>query len=221
MPTIRDNMKALRNIRGLSQNEVAEALHVTRQTVSSYETGRTEPDMETLKRLAELYKVDVRDVLYGGNRMQRKISFIRWAGFGISAVLVLSLLIHSALYLLNNTFFVIEDGTIITEENIHFAETRYALRDAADNIAGTGIGVFSVGCIVLFYPLITIRKACSTKTFAIWLGGLVLAILAVTVPFMLCDKVYGAADYFLPLLNALPCIVLLFLLLIIQICLHR
>ena len=158
MPAIRDNLKALRIISGLSQNEVAEALNVTRQTISSYETGRTEPDLETLKRLAELYNADIHDVLYGGNRLQRKITSLRWAAFSISAVLLLSLLIHSALLLINNTLFVIEDGTIITSENISFIKNRIALRNAADTIARIGTGVFSVSCLVLLYPLITIKN---------------------------------------------------------------
>jgi len=170
VPAIRDNLKALRIISGLSQNEVAEALNVTRQTISSYETGRTEPDLETLKRLAELYNADIHDVLYGGNRLQRKITSLRWAAFSISAVLLLSLLIHSALLLINNTLFVIEDGTIITSENISFIKNRIALRNAADTIARIGTGVFSVGSLVLLYPLITIKNIFSQKVDNLAIG---------------------------------------------------
>ena len=37
------------------------------------------------------------------NPMQKKILYFRWAVFGISAVLLLSLLAHSALFLAMNT----------------------------------------------------------------------------------------------------------------------
>ena len=105
MTPIHENLKILRLASGLSQTEVADAINVTRQTVSSYETGRTQPDLETLKRLSELYEADLHDVLYGGNRLQHKIKLIRRVACVISAVLLLSLLAHSALFWVNNTFF--------------------------------------------------------------------------------------------------------------------
>ena len=52
--------KLLRNIRlacGLSQREVADALMVNRSTYSYYESGKTSPDVQTLRILAKLYGV--------------------------------------------------------------------------------------------------------------------------------------------------------------------
>jgi len=221
MPTIRDNLKSLRITNGLSQNEVADSIGVTRQTISSYETGRTEPDWETLKRFAELYNVDIHDVLYGGNRMQRKMIYLRWITLSISAVLLLSLLIHSALLLVNNTMFVIEDGTLVTNENRPLIEARFALREAADTIARIGVRIFCIGCLVLLYPLITMRKVCPPKKVILWLVGLIASMFILTVPFALSDKIYGYADYFLPVLSVLPCVVLIFLVSIVQLFLRK
>ncbi|MDO4453113.1 MAG: helix-turn-helix transcriptional regulator [Eubacteriales bacterium] len=221
MPTIRDNLKALRISNGLSQNEVADAINVTRQTVSSYETGRMEPDLETLKRLAEVYNADIHDVLYGSNRKLRKMKYLRWIAFGISAVLLLSLLIHSTLFLVSNTVFVIRAGTRVTQENRTLIETRFALRDVADTVARIGVRIFSIGCLVLVYPLITMRKICPPKKVILWLLGLIVSMFITTVPFMLSDKIYGYATYFLPVLNVLPCIILIFLVSVVQICLSK
>ena len=44
----------LRTGKGLSQEELAEKLYVTRQAVSRWETGETVPNTETLKRLSAL-----------------------------------------------------------------------------------------------------------------------------------------------------------------------
>ena len=44
--------------RGLSQQELARALHVTRQAVSNWERGKTVPDVGTLCRLGEILQVD-------------------------------------------------------------------------------------------------------------------------------------------------------------------
>lgn len=221
MPTIRNNLKDLRISNGLSKNEVADAINVTRQTVSSYETGRTEPDLETLKRLAEVYNVDIHAVLYGGNRKLRKVKYLRWIAFGISAVLLLSLLIHSTLFLVNNTVFVIEDGIRVTQENRTFIEARFVLRDVADTVARIGVGIFFTGCLVLLYPLITMRKIFLPKKIILWLLGLIVSMLIITVPFVLSDKIYGYADYFLPVLNVLPSMILIFLVSVVQICLSK
>ena len=145
------------------------------------------------------------------NPMQKKILYLRWAVFGISAVLLLSLLAHSALFLAMNTWFAVENGTLVTNENRQLIETRFAMRDAADAIARTGTGVFGIGCLVLLYPLMAMRKMYPPKKTIAWLLGLLLSILVVTVPFMLNDTIYGYADYFLPVLHVLPCIALLFL----------
>lgn len=48
----------LRQERGLSQQELARALHVTRQAVSNWERGKTVPDVGTLCRLGEILQVD-------------------------------------------------------------------------------------------------------------------------------------------------------------------
>ena len=59
------SIKDLRKGKGLTQDQLAEALHVTRQAVSSWENGKTEPDIETISQLAEFFEVDVEKIIYG------------------------------------------------------------------------------------------------------------------------------------------------------------
>lgn len=47
-----DNIKKIRLQRNMSQSELAEAVHVKRQTVSSWEVNRTEPNMGIIELLA-------------------------------------------------------------------------------------------------------------------------------------------------------------------------
>lgn len=58
-----DNIKKAREKRGISQEFVAERLMVSRQAVSKWETGQTEPSMQNLLQLAEVLKVDVNILL--------------------------------------------------------------------------------------------------------------------------------------------------------------
>ena len=65
MRDIGKNIRDLRTQAGLSQDQLAEQLFVTRQTISNYETGRTRPDLDQLLRIAELFGTDANAVLYG------------------------------------------------------------------------------------------------------------------------------------------------------------
>ena len=53
----------LRNKAGLSQEELAEKVYVTRQAVSRWETGETLPNTETLKQLSKFYNVSINTLL--------------------------------------------------------------------------------------------------------------------------------------------------------------
>lgn len=48
---------------GLSQEEVAEQLGISRQTVSKWETGETLPDIRQSKRLAVLYRLSLDELI--------------------------------------------------------------------------------------------------------------------------------------------------------------
>lgn len=52
-----------RKKRGLSQEEVAEKLGVSRQTISKWETGETLPDIRQSKRLALLYRLSLDELI--------------------------------------------------------------------------------------------------------------------------------------------------------------
>ena len=59
----KDVLRELRSRRGMSQDELAEQLFVTRQAVSRWENGETVPNTETLKRLSRLYNVSINTLL--------------------------------------------------------------------------------------------------------------------------------------------------------------
>ena len=53
----------LRTAKGLSQEELAAKVYVTRQAVSRWETGETVPNTETLKLLSQLFDVSINTLL--------------------------------------------------------------------------------------------------------------------------------------------------------------
>ena len=53
----------LRTKHGLSQEQLGEQVHVTRQAVSRWETGETVPNTETLQLLSSLFDVSINTLL--------------------------------------------------------------------------------------------------------------------------------------------------------------
>lgn len=51
------NLKRLRLYCGLTQKQIADMLNIDRSTYTYYETGKTVPDVETLKKLSRLYYI--------------------------------------------------------------------------------------------------------------------------------------------------------------------
>lgn len=59
----KDILLQLRVQKGLSQEQVAEQVFVTRQAVSRWETGETTPNTQTLQLLSRLYDVSINTLL--------------------------------------------------------------------------------------------------------------------------------------------------------------
>lgn len=59
----KDVIYDLRTKNGLSQDELAEKVFVTRQAVSRWETGETTPNVETLKLLSNVFDVSINTLL--------------------------------------------------------------------------------------------------------------------------------------------------------------
>ena len=59
----KDILLELRTKKGLSQDELAEKVYVTRQAVSRWENGETIPNIETLKLLSQLFDVSINTLL--------------------------------------------------------------------------------------------------------------------------------------------------------------
>lgn len=80
---LNEKLQRLRKQRGLTQEEVAEALYVSRTAVSKWESGRGYPSIDSLKAIAGFYSVTVDELLSGDQvialaeeeRMQREMYF--------------------------------------------------------------------------------------------------------------------------------------------------
>lgn len=68
--TLGEKICTLRTGKGLSQEDLAQRLEVSRQSVSKWETGQSVPDLEKIIRLADLFGVSVDELVREGERPQ-------------------------------------------------------------------------------------------------------------------------------------------------------
>lgn len=66
------NLRLLRNQKNLSQQKLADILHVSQQSVYKYENGVTSPDFQTLMRMADFFDTSI-DYLIGYTDISHKI----------------------------------------------------------------------------------------------------------------------------------------------------
>ena len=104
MEQIGKNIKYYRAKQGMTQDYLAERLNVTRQAVSNWETGKTQPGIETLTALGELFGISVEELIYGKTR-QTVFSPDNQVGAGV---------IFGALFLLFMTIFILGGAALFT-----------------------------------------------------------------------------------------------------------
>ncbi len=66
--TLAEKILSLRTERGMSQDDLAEKLEVSRQSVSKWETAQSTPDLDKIIKLADLFGVSVDQLVRDGER---------------------------------------------------------------------------------------------------------------------------------------------------------
>lgn len=65
-------LNQLRKLSGMTQEQFAEKLNVSRQTISKWETGSTSPDLESIVRVCKIFHVSLDDLLMEGDVMEEE-----------------------------------------------------------------------------------------------------------------------------------------------------
>lgn len=58
-----ENLKMARERKGLSQKDIAESIGVAKSTYSLYESGNREPNVQTIKKIADILNVSADELL--------------------------------------------------------------------------------------------------------------------------------------------------------------
>lgn len=102
---IGNKIKEARNGAGLTQDQAAEKIMVSRQTISNWENGKTLPDIASVIKMSDLYHISLDELLKGDQDMMKKIekdtnivrSNSRLIAVGIVAIIVAVVVIFASI----------------------------------------------------------------------------------------------------------------------------
>ncbi len=196
-----EKLKVLRAESGLTQEQLAERLMLTRQAVSNYEQGRSWPSLDTLARMSELFGVGLDELLASpSGRRHARAALI---GSGLCAVSLFFALFAAALAAKENfllavllacdyliPLFCLWSGLFLIlappKRNLFFGyRTSDALRNdtlwaAAQSEAGQALAVSGGGTLIL--TDLTVLTAALLGTEVFWISSAALVLVQLISP---------------------------------------
>ncbi len=189
---INNNLRNLRLEKGLTQEHVAEKLNVTRQAVSSYESGRTRPDIDTLMKFAEVYETDLENILYGNTRKLKSLRNLKIAAFVVLTLTVIFILLSSVLRWSSNYFF-----PLLNDPTLQFMNHHIRLSETADFIEGMALTLSFWGAIVIMFFILVPKCKIHVKYKLFYVVIFIILMYTVSFPFGIADSVLSIINYIL------------------------
>ena len=96
-----NHIKHYRNEKGLSQEELAERVYVTRQTISNWENNKNYPDINSIALLSEIFEISIDNLIKGdleqmkkeiNSEEVKKLNFYSWMVAIIFLIAIISLI---------------------------------------------------------------------------------------------------------------------------------
>ncbi len=144
-----NKINELRKKYGFSQEELADKVNVTRQTISKWELGETAPDILQAKELARIFNVDLNELVGGETRevLVNKVSNVeRLAGLiikmlkimGIGLLLLIIMAIISGILFSSNKskVFTKEATTCHLEDEVYSYEITFDSNNKIISVGG-------------------------------------------------------------------------------------
>ncbi len=180
MRDIGKNIKSIRQSKGMTQDSLAEALYVTRQTVSNYENGRSRPDLDMLLRISEVLGTDVNTIIYGPPVPQSKKDSYKWLAIS-AGILVAAAALYAVLSILFPKGY--DYGYLFSVKQIN--------QLAVLPVAMFVLGWFLIHCLSIFSNLQQLRpeKSKALRIIALIVLGL---FVVVPIPYIIF---FGIAGY--------------------------
>ena len=97
--TLGERIQKYRKMKGLSQEELGKLLHISRQTISNWETGKTYPDIVSVVKMSDLYNISLDRLLKEEKSMSNYLNYLEESTNTVKSKNRLSMLILVSTYL--------------------------------------------------------------------------------------------------------------------------
>lgn len=127
-------LKKARSDLAITQQQLADKLHVSRKTVSGWETGRTRPDIDMLRQMADIYHISLDELVSDAKAPDRMGVQNPYAVLNrittttldiILAILIVQRLTHNTLY---DAVFTMMDSLIYIGVGLRLVATRWGFK---------------------------------------------------------------------------------------------
>ena len=187
MSGIAKNLKQLRLSKNYTQEEVAGKIGLTRQAISSYESGRTQPSVDLLMQFANIYEVELEEILYGKRKENRERKKMKVVFVAVMFVWVLFRMMQIGMVVCaDQAYYPMEDTVHVNSQELEDAiNLRFEYLDKASLFEGLSYKVFGIGGLILLVMDLMMKKQVSVKTKCMvvslvalislgigWIGGL-------------------------------------------------
>ena len=211
MTDIHKNLKKLRLARNLTQENVAQKIGVTRQAISGYESGRTQPGIDLLMKFAEIYEVTLDEILYGKKTEENDRKRIQI----VFAIVVIGWILFRILQIV---MFVMADGAYMPEEGVNSVvidslqmkeaiDLRFDYLDKAYGFESLAYQILMVGGIILLVLDLVMKKPLSMKNKWKIVGLLILVSVGIGIFGGVCAPTQKG-NLMLPVYHGIICMIL-------------
>lgn len=193
MSSIHTNLKELRTEKGLTQEEVGNRIGLTRQALSAYESGKRQPGIDILVKLAEIYEVDIETILYrqqrhSGKRRVKRIAIV------VAAIFLSLQLLAGVLFTLSAVLYPIEEGPVPHDQIETLAKHIEMSKQAETSEKFAAFSLTLGSMIVLIFDL-SVRMSFSWKQKLAFFLTILAASWIIAIVLSMVHPVYGIITF--------------------------
>lgn len=155
-------LRTKRKKAGMTQQQLADEMNVSRKTISGWETGRNRPDIDSLRKMADIYHISLDDLVSNAKgdestKKFRRSGIYQFTNSSLSVILAV-LIAERVTQSSPLVGFWLMDGLIFFVFGLRLLTSRFGLKKhhiLKSPIFLSGYGLFTITAIVIaiVYPL--------------------------------------------------------------------
>lgn len=193
---INDNLKSARLDLGLTQEQVAQKVGITRQALSHYESGRSQPDIDMLISLCKVYNTDINDILYGKKKTVKAYKAVCIVALSLAVVVFLLNFASAFMLTYADMFYPVNDGAVHSDELMNLL-MKMSLWDKIKAVDTVNIALSFWGYAGLLAVILATKTYLPTRKKLIYAGVLTISVFGIGVLFAIINPndIYTLQEY--------------------------